>query len=74
MNSKVKRQVISLALAMLVLAVTATPVLAWFDEGAQNFQASSTMTTPTLYRGFAGGAGDSATSEYPLGLLRAESW
>ena len=74
MNSKVKRQVISLALAMLVLAVTATPVLAWFDEGAQNFQASSTMTTSTLSHGSAGSDGGSATSEYSLGLLQAESW
>jgi hypothetical protein len=74
MNSKVKRQVISLAMAVLILAASAAPALAWFDEGAQNYQSSTTMTTSTLYRGSAGSAGDSVTSEYPLGLLHAESW
>ena len=61
MNTKVKRQVISLALAVLVLAASAAPVLAWFDEGAQNFQASSTMTTSTLSQGSAGSDGGSAS-------------
>jgi hypothetical protein len=74
MNNKVKRQVILLALAMLVLAVAATPALAWFDEGTAGFQASTSMTTPAQYRAFAGGAGDSGTPEYPLGLLQAEGW
>ena len=74
MKNKVKRQVILLTLAILVLAVSATPALAWYDEGAAGFQVSTTMTTPTQYRVFAGGAGDSATPEYPLGLLQAEGW
>lgn len=74
MNNKVKRQVVLLALAILVLAISATPALAWYDEGAAGFQASTTMTTPAQYRVFAGGASDFAMPEYPLGLLRAEGW
>ena len=74
MNNKVKRQVVFLALAILVLAVSATPALAWCDEGGAGFQASTTMTTLTRYRVFADDAGDSALPEYPLGLLRAEGW
>jgi hypothetical protein len=74
MKIKGKQQFILVALAILILAVAATPALAWCDEGAAGFQASTTMTTSAQYRAFADDAGDSATPEYPLGLLRAEGW
>ena len=76
MNSKQfqfnRRQVISLLLAILVLAASATPVLAWLDEGGENFQSAHTMTATGHATG--GGVDNSEASGYPIGLLKAEGW
>ena len=75
MNSKQlnRRQVISLSLAILILVAAATPVLAWFDEGGENFQTGQTMSTGRDAAG-SDSVADSAVSEYPVGLQRAEGW
>lgn len=58
MNSKVKRQVLSLVLTVLVLLVAVTPVLAEFDigEGQGEFR--------PVY----------LIEKYPAGMLNAEGW
>ncbi len=77
MNSKKfqfnRRQVISLVLAILVLVAAATPVLAWFDEGGENFQSGQTMSTGRDAAS-SDGADSSEVFEYPVGLLKAEGW
>ena len=74
MNSKQlnRRQVISLSLAILILVMAATPVLAWFDEGGENFQSGQTMATG--HAAGSGSADSSEVSEYPVALLKAEGW
>ena len=58
MNGKVKRQVLSLVLTVLMLFVAVAPVLAEFDPGVGQgeFQPSY------------------MTAKYPAGMLNAESW
>ncbi len=73
MNSKKfnRRQVISLLLAILILVAAATPALAWYDEGGENFQKGNTRTT--LHPAASVSSVDEfGPPEYPFGLL--EGW
>ncbi len=77
MNSRLqlkRQQVISLVLVILALALSATPALAWFDEGGDNFQSSRTMTCSVTNSVTSNSAGSYEMLEHPLGLLKAESW
>jgi hypothetical protein len=79
MNTKVfqfnRRQVVALLLTILVLAVSASPALAYLDEGGlDDFGSSQTMTSPFPARVTDAVPYDNQMSEYPIGLLKAEDW
>jgi hypothetical protein len=57
-NSKVKRQVLSLVLAVVVLLVSVAPALAEFDPGVGQGEFRPAYMT----------------DKYPAGMLNAESW
>lgn len=84
MNIKLRgRKVISFLLAVQLLAVAATPALAWEDMGGPDFQSEpcdiATQDHPgqsrTPHRAKAeGDALQFGTPEYPWALARAEGW
>jgi hypothetical protein len=71
-----RKQLISLLLVVLLLALTATPSLGWHDVGTDDFRASQCVVEPGM-------SPDSCVkinhdhslkpgAEYPFSLLRAE--
>jgi len=74
------RKMIVLLVALMILAVAATPALAWEDEGGPNFTSGRCQTLATATTDRATDQDSDGTTirfgtpEYPWALARAEGW
>ena len=69
------KKIISLILVVVVLALAATPALAWDDVGTDDFRATRCVVTPGMSPDSCIGAhagNGHGSPDYPYSLLRAQ--